>query len=99
MPNTDELRQQIEVIDEQIIDLIATRMEIADELAKAKKKSSQQYWDSEKESIQQLLYQSSYTTVEVRSVGKPATTDADGAMGWSFEGASSWASANLIAST
>lgn len=56
-------------------------------------------WDSEKESIQQLLYQSSYTTVEVRSVGKPATTDADGAMGWSFEGASSWASANLIAST
>ena len=49
MPNTDELRQQIEVIDEQIIDLIATRMEIADELAKAKKKSSQQYWDDEKE--------------------------------------------------
>ena len=33
MPNTDELRQQIEVIDEQII----------------KKKSSQQYWDDEKE--------------------------------------------------
>ena len=49
MPNTDELRQQIEVIDEQIIDLIATRMEIADELARAKKKSSQQYWDEEKE--------------------------------------------------
>ena len=38
MPNTDELRQQIEVIDEQIIDL-----------ARAKKKSSQQYWDEEKE--------------------------------------------------
>ena len=34
MPNTDELRGQIEAIDEQIIDLIATRMEIADELAK-----------------------------------------------------------------
>lgn len=56
-------------------------------------------WDGEKEAIQQLLYQSAYTTVEVHSVGKPATTDADGAMGWSFEGASSWASANLIAST
>lgn len=49
MPNTDELREQIEAIDEQIIDLIATRMEIADELAKAKKKSSQRYWDEQKE--------------------------------------------------
>lgn len=49
MPNTDELRAQIEAIDEQIIDLIATRMEIADELAKAKKKSSQGYWDESKE--------------------------------------------------
>ena len=49
MPNTDELRQQIEVIDEQIIDLIATRMEIADELARAKKKSSLQFWVEEKE--------------------------------------------------
>ena len=49
MPNTDELRAQIEAIDEQIIDLIATRMEIADELAKAKKKSSQGYWDEAKE--------------------------------------------------
>ena len=49
MPNTEELRSQIEAIDEQIIDLIATRMEIADELAKAKKKSSQQYWDESKE--------------------------------------------------
>lgn len=49
MPNTEELRSQIEAIDEQIIDLIATRMEIADELAKAKKKSSEQYWDEEKE--------------------------------------------------
>ena len=49
MPNTDELREQIETIDEQIIDLIATRMEIADELAKAKKQSSQEYWSAEKE--------------------------------------------------
>lgn len=40
MPDTEELRGQIEAIDEQIIDLIATRMEIADELAKAKKKSN-----------------------------------------------------------
>lgn len=49
MSNTDELRSQIEAIDEEIIDLIATRMEIADELAKAKKQSSQNYWDDEKE--------------------------------------------------
>lgn len=49
MPDTEELRGQIEAIDEQIIDLIATRMEIADELAKAKKKSNQRYWDEEKE--------------------------------------------------
>lgn len=49
MPNTEELREQIEAIDEEIIDLIATRMEIADELAKAKKKSGQKYWDDEKE--------------------------------------------------
>lgn len=49
MPNTEELREQIEAIDEEIIDLIATRMEIADELAKAKKKSGQKYWDEEKE--------------------------------------------------
>ncbi len=47
--DTDMLRQQIETIDEQIIDLIATRLEIADELAKAKKKSSQSYWDENKE--------------------------------------------------
>ena len=49
MPKTEELRSQIEAIDEEIIDLIATRMEIADELAKAKKVSSEGYWDSEKE--------------------------------------------------
>jgi len=40
MPDTEELRDQIATIDAEIIDLIATRMEIADELAKAKKKSS-----------------------------------------------------------
>ncbi len=49
MTDTEELRSQIEAIDEQIIDLIATRMEIADELAKAKKSSHQRYWDEEKE--------------------------------------------------
>jgi chorismate mutase len=49
MPNTEELREQIATIDAEIIDLIATRMEIADELAKAKKKSSQSYWSEEKE--------------------------------------------------
>jgi chorismate mutase len=49
LPNTKELREQIEAIDGEIIDLIATRMEIADELAKAKKQSSQEYWDKAKE--------------------------------------------------
>lgn len=49
MPDTEELRDQIATIDAEIIDLIATRMEIADELAKAKKKSSQSYWSEEKE--------------------------------------------------
>ncbi|MBR4504891.1 MAG: chorismate mutase [Candidatus Methanomethylophilaceae archaeon] len=48
-PETEELRMQIESIDEEIIDLIATRMEIADELAKAKRRSSQGYWNEEKE--------------------------------------------------
>lgn len=49
MPDTAELRAQIETIDEDIIDLIATRMEISDELAKAKKKAGVGYWDDEKE--------------------------------------------------
>ena len=49
MADTKELREMIADIDQQIIELIATRMEIADELAKAKKKSSQSYWDEEKE--------------------------------------------------
>ena len=49
MADTKELRGMIEDIDHQIIELIATRMEIADELAKAKKSSSQGYWDTSKE--------------------------------------------------
>ena len=49
MPNVDELREQIEGIDKEIIDLIATRMEIADELAREKKHSSQGYWDKKTE--------------------------------------------------
>jgi chorismate mutase len=49
LPNTKELRDQIEAIDREIIDLIATRMEIADELAMAKKNSLQEYWDRGKE--------------------------------------------------
>lgn len=49
MPNTKELREMIEDIDQQIIESIATRMEIADELAKAKKQSAQAYWDEAKE--------------------------------------------------
>ena len=49
MADTKELREMIADIDQQIIELIATRMEIADELAKAKKKSAQSYWDEDKE--------------------------------------------------
>ena len=49
MPSVDEIREQIESIDKDIIDLIATRMEITDELAKEKKHSSQGYWDGKKE--------------------------------------------------
>ena len=56
-------------------------------------------WTKDKESIQVLLYNAAYQTGEVSSLGKPATTDKDGAMGWSVEGASSWASANVMAST
>ncbi len=49
MPDADELRGPIAAIDAKIIDLIATRMEIADELYKAKKESSQSYWNKDKE--------------------------------------------------
>jgi chorismate mutase len=57
LTNTDELREEIKTIDEKIIDLIATRMEIADELAKEKKHSSQGYWDNkiEKEVIDRYM--------------------------------------------
>ena len=43
--STQELRQEIEDIDAQIIDLLATRMDISDELARAKKASGQSVWD------------------------------------------------------
>lgn len=56
-------------------------------------------WTADKNDIQVLLYNAAYQTGTVDSLGKPATTDKDGAMGWSVEGASSWASANLMAST
>ena len=47
--STKELRDEISDIDGQIIDLIATRVDITDELAKAKKRTSQGYWDESKE--------------------------------------------------
>ena len=56
-------------------------------------------WDGERENLCTLLFGAAYQTKDVTSVGKPATTDADGAMGWSSEGASSWAAANLQAAT
>lgn len=56
-------------------------------------------WAKDKENIQVLLYNAAYQTGAVASLDKPATTDKDGAMGWSVDGASSWASANVMAST
>ncbi len=56
-------------------------------------------WDGEKDNLIALLFGAAYQTKDVTSVGKPATTDADGAMGWSLDGASSWAAANIQAST
>ena len=49
MSDTDELRGMIEEIDQTIIENIATRMEIADKLAEAKKKEGKLYWDDSKE--------------------------------------------------
>jgi chorismate mutase len=49
LPNVDEIRKQIETIDKEIIELIATRIEITDELAREKKHSAQEYWDYKKE--------------------------------------------------
>jgi beta-glucosidase len=56
-------------------------------------------WEGDKEAIQTLLYLAAYQTAEIPSISKPATIDKDGAMGWSTSGASSWASANLMACT
>ena len=49
MSDTDVLRGMIEEIDQTIIENIATRMEIADKLAEAKKKEGKLYWDESKE--------------------------------------------------
>lgn len=56
-------------------------------------------WDGDKDNIETLLFKAAYQTKDVASVSKPATTDADGAMGWSTEGSSNWASANIQAAT
>ena len=56
-------------------------------------------WSRDQAEIQELLYVAAFQTRPVTSLGKPATVDKDGAMGWSTEGASCWASANLIACT
>ncbi len=56
-------------------------------------------WMGEQDNITTLLFAAAYQTKEVQSVGKPATTDADGAMGWSLDGASNWAAANIQAAT
>ena len=49
MSDTDVLRGMIEEIDQTIIENIATRMEIADKLAEAKKKEGKLAWDESKE--------------------------------------------------
>ncbi|KQM10452.1 MAG: chorismate mutase [Candidatus Methanomethylophilaceae archaeon] len=49
MPRTEELREMIREIDQQIIEQVATRMEITDELARAKKAEGKNYWDEAKE--------------------------------------------------
>lgn len=56
-------------------------------------------WNGDKSDIQSLLYMAAYQTKDVLSIGKPATVDKDGAMGWSIDGASSWAGANVMAAT
>ncbi len=57
MSDTSELRQMIKEIDQEIIENIAVRMEIADKLAEAKKAAGQIYWDDakEKEVIQRYM--------------------------------------------
>jgi len=49
MSRTEELREMIREIDQQIIEQVATRMEITDELARAKKAEGKNYWDEAKE--------------------------------------------------
>ncbi|WP_418968757.1 glycoside hydrolase family 3 C-terminal domain-containing protein [Alloscardovia omnicolens] len=56
-------------------------------------------FNKDKKEIQQLLYMAAYQTEFIPSLGKPLTVDKDGAMGWSTAGSSSWASANVMAST
>ncbi|MGE4274900.1 MAG: chorismate mutase [Candidatus Methanomethylophilaceae archaeon] len=46
----DELREMIASIDKDIVELIATRMEIADELGRAKKQANDDYRNPEVES-------------------------------------------------
>ena len=53
--STKELREEIREIDSKIIDLLATRMDITDELARAKKASGQSAWD---ESVERLIVDS-----------------------------------------
>lgn len=55
--STKELRNEIEDIDAQIIDLLATRMDISDELARAKKASGQSVWDENVEKAIITRYQ------------------------------------------
>ncbi len=47
-----ELRDEIHDIDAEIIDLLATRMDITDELARAKKAAGQSVWD---ETVEKLI--------------------------------------------
>lgn len=56
-------------------------------------------WQGDKKNIREVLYKAAYQTASIPSIDKPATVDKDGAMGWSVKGASSWAGANVIAST
>ncbi len=50
MTEIDELREMIESIDREIVELIATRMEVADELGKEKSRQAKGHRDPEVES-------------------------------------------------
>ena len=56
-------------------------------------------WSRDQAEIQELLYVAAFQTRPLSALGKPSTVDKDGAMGWSTDGVSCWASANLIACT